>query len=159
LDAVREGRKREFGFLLAGGDAPDPAAEDAFLRSKIDWDRRDTGRGKLLCGYYRGLIELRKTHPALRSRRKEDLEAGRSGQAFILDRWSGSARLWCAMNFGAEATRLELPPGGAWRKVLDSADVRWEGPGSAAPESAAGGSRVEAAAQSALVYARREDSP
>ena len=40
-------------------------------------------------------------HPALRSRRKEDLEAGRNGQAFILDRWSGPERLWCALNFGS----------------------------------------------------------
>ena len=159
LEAVREGRKREFGFLEASGDAPDPASEDTFRRSRIDWGRREIGQGKLLCEYYRTLIDLRKTHPALRSRRKEDLECGRIGRAFILDRWDGPERMWCALNFGKAAARLELPPGGAWRKVLDSAEARWEGPGSAAPAAAEGGSNVEVAALSAVAYARREDLP
>jgi maltooligosyltrehalose trehalohydrolase len=159
LRAVREGRKKEFGFLWASGSAPDPAGEEAFSRSKIDWGRAGSPQGRLLSGYYRELIGLRKSHPALRSRRKEDLEMGRIGPAFVLDRWSGPHRLWCALNFGKEAQRLELPPGGAWGKVFDSAEARWDGPGSAAPETAEGGSRIDAPASAAVAYARREDSP
>ncbi len=159
LKAVREGREKDFGFLGATGKAPDPASEDAFSRSKIDWGRAESGRGRLLRAYYRELIGLRRSHPALRSRRKEDLEMGRIGRAFVLDRWNGPHRFWCALNFGKDAARLELPPGGPWGKIFDSAEARWEGPGSAAPGMAEGGSDIDAPSWSAVAYARREDAP
>jgi maltooligosyltrehalose trehalohydrolase len=159
VEAVRNGRKKDFEFLQTAGEPPDPASEETFLRSKIDWERRESERGRMLYGYYRELISLRKSHPALRSRRKEDLEMGRIGRAFLLDRWTGPHRLWCALNFGKEAARLELPPGGAWRKVFDSADARWDGPGGEAPEMAEGGSSIAAPASAAVAYERREDSP
>jgi maltooligosyltrehalose trehalohydrolase len=155
LDAVREGRRKDFGFPEGGG-APDPAAEEAFTRSKIAWERRLNGTGLALWRYYQALLALRKSHPALRSRRKEDLDVTFCGPAYALERWNGGARFWCALNFGAEPTRLELPAGGAWRKALDSADARWDGPGSGAPDSADGGSAVAAAPMSALAYERLE---
>jgi maltooligosyltrehalose trehalohydrolase len=159
LEAVREGRKREFGFLKASGEPPDPASEDTFLRSKLDWARKDGGLGALSCAFYRELIALRRSHPALRSRQKQDLDAGRIGKACVLDRWTGPDRLWCAFNFGTEAARLELPPGPEWRKRLDSAEARWEGPGSPAPEQAAGGIPIDIAPQSAVAYDRKEAFP
>lgn len=159
LEAVREGRKREFGFLQASGEVPDPAGEETFRRCRIDWEAKDAGRGKTLHAYYRALIALRKAHPALRSRRKEDLDVGRIGKAHVLERRTGPHRLWCALNFGAAPARLELPPGGAWRKVFDSAEARWEGAGSAAPEAADGGSNIEVNGISAAVYERREATP
>lgn len=158
LDAVREGRRKDFGFP-EGGSVPDPAGEEAFALSKIAWEKRLAGTGHTLWRYYQALLAMRKTHPALRSRRKEDLDVTRWGQAYVLERRHGRERFWCALNFGAEPARLELPAGPAWRKALDSADARWDGPGSGTPETAGGGSGVAAAPMSALAYARREEVP
>jgi maltooligosyltrehalose trehalohydrolase len=102
------------------------------------------------------LLAVRKTHPALRSRRPEDLDVTRAGQAYLLERRNGRERFWCALNFGDAPARLELPAGGAWRKAWDSAEARWDGPGSAAPDTADGGSEIEAPPMSALAYERRE---
>ena len=43
----------------------------------------------------------------------------------------------CIMNFNTEARRyttIELPAG-SWRKVLDSSEERWMGPGSTIPDT------------------------
>jgi maltooligosyltrehalose trehalohydrolase len=105
------------------------------------------------------LLSLRKSHPALRSRRQEDIDAARIGKAQVLERRTGPDRFWCALNLGEAPVRLELPPGGSWRKAWDSSEAAWDGPGSGAPETADGGSQVEAAPMSALAYERREEGP
>jgi maltooligosyltrehalose trehalohydrolase len=155
LEAVREGRRRDFDFP-EGGKAPDPASEEAFALSKIRWARRLEGTGRTLWRYYQALLGLRKSHPALRSRRKEDLDGTVRGDAYVLERRDRGARFWCALNFGERPARLELPAGGSWRKALDSADARWDGPGSGSPDAAEGGGGVAAAPMSALAYERRE---
>jgi maltooligosyltrehalose trehalohydrolase len=156
LDAVREGRRKDFDFPEGQGEAPDPAGEEAFRRSKLGWERSQEGSGRTLWLYYRALLAVRKTHPALRSRRPEDLDVTRAGQAYLLERRNGRERFWCALNFGDAPARLELPAGGAWRKAWDSAEARWDGPGSAAPDTADGGSEIEAPPMSALAYESRE---
>jgi len=40
-----------------------------------------------------------------------------------------------ALNFRDQPALLNIPVSSGWRKQLDSADERWQGPGSAAPES------------------------
>ncbi|MBU8811589.1 malto-oligosyltrehalose trehalohydrolase [Mycolicibacterium goodii] len=64
--ATAEGRKAEFA--EHGWDAdeiPDPQDPATFERSKLNWDEVDQGEHARLLGIYRGLIELRRTEPAL----------------------------------------------------------------------------------------------
>lgn len=62
--AVREGRAKEFKGHHGhdGEDVPDPNAEQTFLRSKLDWNRRSGEQGKAWLALTRHLLELRQQH-------------------------------------------------------------------------------------------------
>src|SRR5947209_18496790 len=62
-EAVRNGRKKEFAAFHCSEDAPDPMAEETFLRSKINWNLISEKKHKTMFAYYKYLIDLRKKHP------------------------------------------------------------------------------------------------
>lgn len=66
VEAVREGRKREFASFGWEGEVPDPQAEESFHRSKIARARAATGEGRAMLALYQRLLELRRTEPTLR---------------------------------------------------------------------------------------------
>ena len=64
--AVSEGRKREFAVF--GWDPrviPDPESAETFERSKLRWNEADEGRHREMLEWYRKLIHLRRSSPAL----------------------------------------------------------------------------------------------
>lgn len=74
--AVTEGRRREFGSFVAFTDeVPDPQAETTFRRSVLDWDEVEAEPHASMFRWYRHLLELRRTHPALRTDGPEDTAA------------------------------------------------------------------------------------
>ena len=137
IRAVREGRKKEFNAFQWQGEPPDPQAAETFLQSKLDWDRHNHGRGRVMWRFYSELLRLRREIPALAAPNKNNLEV--SGQEepglVYLRRWSAGNQAFCVMNFDRKdaAFIASLPPGN-WKKLLDSADTEWEGPGSFLPE-------------------------
>lgn len=142
--AVRAGREAEFEAFAWQGEIPDPQATETFLRSKLNWERRNEGRHRLLLKFYQRLIELRKSIPALHRLDKRTLRVSgsESRRLIFLHRWCDESRIYCVMNFNRLETvgssdelvfRPDLPPG-RWRKVLDSADEVWGGLGSSLPE-------------------------
>jgi maltooligosyltrehalose trehalohydrolase len=137
IEAVRKGRKEEFTAFGWKGEIPDPQDEGTFLRSRPDPALRESGNHALLLELHRELIRIRKTDPVLRRTSREGMEVvpfEKECALFILRR-DGSARTAAVFHFGNVPASLPLPlPGGRWEKVLDSADVRWGGPGGAAPE-------------------------
>jgi maltooligosyltrehalose trehalohydrolase len=137
IAAVREGRKEEFKTFLWTEEPPDPQAIDTFLRSKIDWEKRNRGRHRPLLEFYRELLRLRREIPALAALDKECLEVSGDEEKRIVSlyRWKGDSLVLCIMNFNEEEVSL-LPdrPTGKWTKLVDSAAERWGGPGSLAPE-------------------------
>ena len=66
VEAVREGRRREFEKFAWGGEVPDPQAEATFEASRPRWERAETGDGVGLRALYRDLLRLRRAEPALR---------------------------------------------------------------------------------------------
>lgn len=60
VDAVREGRCREFAAFSWGGEPPDPQAEETFRAAKVNPERRYSGDHEKLFRTYRKLIQLRK---------------------------------------------------------------------------------------------------
>ena len=137
IEAVRKGRKEEFAAFGWKGEIPDPQDEDTFLRSRPDPALRESGNHARLLELHRELIRIRKTDPVLRRTDREGMEVvpfEKERALFILRR-NGSARTAAVFHFGDVPAYLPLPlPGEGWEKVLDSADVRWGGPGGEAPE-------------------------
>ncbi|MCB0998444.1 MAG: malto-oligosyltrehalose trehalohydrolase [Acidimicrobiales bacterium] len=75
-EAVTTGRRREFGsFVSFTDEVPDPQAEATFRASVLDWDEREHDPHASVLRWYRRLIEMRRTHPALRTHGPLDTSA------------------------------------------------------------------------------------
>ena len=61
-DAVRRGRRREYGWAYAthGDDVPDPLDVRTFEASKLDWDGRERESGKRRLALVRDLLSVRR---------------------------------------------------------------------------------------------------
>jgi maltooligosyltrehalose trehalohydrolase len=66
VEAVREGRKKEFAAIGKAELQIDPQDEATFARSRLDWFRRNAGAGAQLRELYTDLLALRREEPALR---------------------------------------------------------------------------------------------
>jgi maltooligosyltrehalose trehalohydrolase len=134
-DAVFEGRIGAFGARAA---VPDPQAAETFLESKLAWERRREGGHANLCAFYKALIALRKKTPALST-------CYREGMCIFCDertltvcfvRTCGGDAALCCLNFNSGPAEIHiLLPGSRWKKLLDSAEAQWLGPG---PDQLAG---------------------
>jgi maltooligosyltrehalose trehalohydrolase len=127
VEAVRKGRKEEFAAFHAKGEAPDPQSEETFERSKLNWNERN---GTML-DYYKTLISLRKSLSALSNLNRKNLTVtcNDQQQTLMLVRWHGKQKVCCLMNFSAAEQPVDLSANESWKKVLDSADPKWDGPG------------------------------
>lgn len=145
-EAVEAGRRREFASFDWSGSPPDPQAEESFRRSKLRWKDRLDGIHGVILAYYRELIRLRKALPPL-SRldwQSQKVERPGDGKVLVSRKWSGAEQVLCLMNFGdSEVVCRPGLDGGIWEKLLDSADERWQGPGSGLPERIEGESDLK----------------
>ena len=137
IEAVRMGRKKEFAFLAWKGEPLDPQDEYAFLRCKLDHRLAEREPHKILLEFYKELIRLRKSQPALALLSKENIEVvGMEEQKVLyLRRWNGDEEIICVFNFSNGKISVTLPvPPGRWVALLDSSEHRWLGPGSSVQE-------------------------
>jgi len=143
--AVREGRKREFQAFSWQGEPPDPQAPETFTRCVLRWEKRLEGKHKVLLDFYHTLIRLRKETPALSYLSKDTLSVSPSHQNRVIavQRWHDNDQVLYLMNFNSRDSRFctKLPEG-TWKKILDSADEKWMGPGSIAPNTMATGQEL-----------------
>ncbi len=140
IRAVREGRKSEFTSFAWEAEPPDPEGEETFLESKTDWEARKRGKHKTMLGFYKALISLRKGFPALSNCSKDKLSADalEEDRIIFLRRWENEqeSRFFCILNFNIADTRSQVRhflPDGKWKKVFDSSDTVWNGPGGLLP--------------------------
>jgi maltooligosyltrehalose trehalohydrolase len=137
VEAVRKGRREEFEAFGAGGEPPDPALDEAFLASKIGWEKREQGNHRILLALYSQLLQWRRDIPCLSHRDNENLDAfGHEDDGVLfLHRWCEEDRICCVFNFSREERDIHgLPVEGEWLRLIDSADATWNGPGTLLPE-------------------------
>jgi len=124
IQAVRAGRKEEFEAFHYAEDPPDPESAETFLRCKLNWELRHQGQHKVLWDWYRQLIHLRKTHPALQNYDRDSIEAtsDEDKQIVVVRRWCESGEVILVMNFNTSPVTVVLPIQKSVRKLLDSSD-------------------------------------
>ncbi|HEX2642697.1 MAG TPA: malto-oligosyltrehalose trehalohydrolase [Thermoanaerobaculia bacterium] len=132
IEAVRKGRAEEFASFGWQEEPPDPQGEETFQLSQLDRRLREQEPHCTLEAFYRELIRLRKSLPALRNLSKESVTVTTredKGVLLVHRRADGHEAI-VALNFSPEGgvARLELPEG-RWRRLIDSSNERWGGPG------------------------------
>ena len=138
IEAVRRGRREEFAGFGWKGELPDPQDEATFSRSKIQLDRGENGKHKVLLAFYKTLIRLRKELSSLSrlSKRGLKVRALEKSPAILMRRKDGCHRVICIFNFDQGTIAIEpFIEKGLWRKRLDSSCDEWGGLGSSAPKS------------------------
>jgi maltooligosyltrehalose trehalohydrolase len=156
LDRVRVGRKKAMEAFAWTATPEDPGDPATFARSRIGWEKRDSGQHAIMLAYYRELLRLRATMPAL-GVPGGLLAAGRldAGPAIFLRRAHGKSEIVAVLNFSGSAVTTALPvEGGTWRKRLDSCDACWGGPGTLLPDVIDGTGRVTFNCHSAAIFER-----
>ncbi len=132
VEAVRQGRAREFAHFFAddGAGPPDPQSEQTFRRSTLAWSRLEQAEGRALFAWHKALIALRKTLPPCAPGQAVAVSLA-EGALLRLERPAASGRLCSLLNLEPESARAAssaLLPAGAWRCVLDAAETRYRPP-------------------------------
>lgn len=153
VEAVRKGRKAEFNFE-SGQEIPDPQSEDTFKKSKLQWDEIKAGEHQYMLAFYKALIAFRKEQPVLKqlNRKQLDVQADTNSETLFLHRWHDKHQFYCIMNFSAENQKIAIPDfEPVWHLQFDSADSRWNGPGTS-PSELTSGSEIDVFPESFLIY-------
>jgi maltooligosyltrehalose trehalohydrolase len=139
IEAVREGRKKEFEAFQLEGSSPDPFAESSFHQCKLQWHLLESGKHEVMLRYYQELINLRKKFAVLfnHNRKNISVDCSRDKNTLVLHRWLKEEYIACLMNFSIQDQCIQLPdyyP--KWKRLFDSAQPKWLG-NSEAPENIA----------------------
>jgi len=137
VQAVREGRKREFAAFEWQQEPPDPQDEQTFRRSQLNRDLRNNGRHRVLHRFYGELLQLRTGLAPLSNLSKKSMAVSpdRSQNLLLVRRRHRGAEVCLLFNFNTEPIPLRVRlPSGEWRRCIDSGQTRWAGPGSSVPE-------------------------
>ncbi|MEP9411974.1 MAG: malto-oligosyltrehalose trehalohydrolase [Candidatus Brocadia sp.] len=155
IEAVREGRKKEFDGFKWQGEPPDPQSAETFLKSKINWEKRNEGNHKVLIDFYKNVITIRKTIPALSHLDKNCLYVNglENEKIVFMRRWKDFDHVFLIFNFNSADMKL-VPSGieGRWNKVLDSSEKVWNGPGALLPDELNSGKEIIIRGQSFVMY-------
>ncbi|MFC1709229.1 malto-oligosyltrehalose trehalohydrolase [Candidatus Omnitrophota bacterium] len=158
MQAVSEGRKNEFKSFQWSGEFFDPNSKETFLKSKLDWSKRSQEHHEIMCSWYRELIGLRKQKAALSSLNNKDLRvwSDKFEGLFFLSRWHRKSRILCFMNFSQKQFSFDLRGlKGKYRKVIDSCESKWNGPGVLMPEVLKSKTKCSIHPHSFLLYETR----
>jgi maltooligosyltrehalose trehalohydrolase len=131
IEAVREGRKREFAAFHTGHDVPDPHDPATFERSKLDHALRERGEHRQLYDFYRELLRLRRESLPLDEAEKETMNVIElpARNCVCLHYWTDDEHLFVVFCFAKKSATVEVPlPPGDWRRILDTSETKWGGP-------------------------------
>ncbi|WP_018618187.1 malto-oligosyltrehalose trehalohydrolase [Spirosoma luteum] len=164
IEAVRQGRRKEFAAFHGPFAAPDPQDVETFERSKLNWTRVTQEPHQTIFRYYQTLLALRK-QSSLRHPNRESVAVVVDEERMTLTLFRQHAgelagqqeeTVICLMNFSKEVQQLTLPAGErSWRKLLDSADSQWNGPAAAPTVVASNHEHVSVQPESILIYTNK----
>jgi maltooligosyltrehalose trehalohydrolase len=121
IKAVQEGRKNEFSFV-SQENIPDPQSEHTFLNSKLNHQLKNDEQHQELWMFYKKLIGLRKTKPALCTLSKQHMDVRLiNEQLLFITREKGRQKILLIANF-SNHSREYMPYFGCgkWTLILNS---------------------------------------
>jgi maltooligosyltrehalose trehalohydrolase len=133
IESVRQGRKEEFAAFLWRGEPMDPQDESSFGCAKLNQTLPEESQHASLYKFYTELLKFRKTLVAVTSYCTDggmviDCEEDR---LILVSISSPGKHFLILFHFGeAENIVRVRTSAGSWKKVLDSAETAWAGPGS-----------------------------
>lgn len=137
IEAIRKDKQQEFKIFEGRGEFQDPQSPDSFQKCKLNWELQTQGKHKILWEWHQHLIQLRRTIPAIKKLDKNSLEVSsiEAEKILFLRRWTDDSQIFCILNFNQQQVAFTPAlPQGNWKKILDSAEATWMGPGSTLPE-------------------------
>lgn len=137
IEGTRKGRREEFRSHGWTGDPPDPQDKATFERSRLHHQQRRLSPYRELFNFYKTLIAVRKTRPALRNLSKEqmDVSSDAGSGSLWFRRWKDSDDVMVVCQFSKDRNKITVPlSAGRWKKTMASADRVWKGPGCPVPE-------------------------
>ncbi|HET7550141.1 MAG TPA: malto-oligosyltrehalose trehalohydrolase [Gemmatimonadaceae bacterium] len=144
VEAVRQGRRREFEHFGWQAEVPDPQATETFERSKLDRGELEEPRHRQILALYGDLLEIRRTesalHPGAASIHTETDPEGEcllvrlTPRTDVLGRGDAGGRdahsLLALFNFSTREHGVSVgSPAGKWRLRFSTRDARYGGPG------------------------------
>jgi len=136
VEAVRRGRREEFAAFGWQREPPDPQASATYSKTKLDHNLKRMDPHCTLREFYKELIRVRRTLPALSAPaiRQMEMRGDEAERTLCIRRWVENDDVLIMANFSDEVRLVTAPaPAGEWCKILDSADRRWGGAGSSVP--------------------------
>jgi len=130
IEAVREGRKKEFAEFGWTGEIPDPQSEATFLGCKLNWNLHAEGQHRVLWNFYQELLRLRRDISVLANLDKDAIEITpfTDQKVLLVRRWDEFGQVLIVHNFDRTPVSVNLPiPAGKWHMVLDSNEERSQG--------------------------------
>ncbi|MBW1989666.1 MAG: malto-oligosyltrehalose trehalohydrolase [Deltaproteobacteria bacterium] len=138
VEAVRKGRKKEFGAFQQEGEPPDPQSEQTFASARLDPGLLARPRHMAMLDFFRSLVSLRRSVDALALPDKDALFvfARKKENTLTLVRDGARHQAAVLFNFGHGQTTILAPLSpGTWENRLDSEDPRFAGAGPQAPHT------------------------
>ena len=144
VEAVRQGRKREFEAFHASGTPPDAASPDTLKTSTLNWEKRESDPHQVLLKFYKHLIERRNTNPAIRGGDRQNIETQSNNDSLWLTihQCQANQAIWLIFNFSQTPIQSPPAPNQTWTKTLDSSDSIWQGSGPTAPQTLKGSESI-----------------
>lgn len=126
IEAVKNGRKKDFEHFLPGTAPLDPQDEKTFEKSRINWEKLQKSKHKSIFQYYQKLIHIRKSLSLHKLKDSEislqDLEENVLGIRYCFD----EKELLQIASFNSSEKTIRLPE--SCLSLLDSADKSFGGP-------------------------------
>ena len=158
VEAVRQGRKREFEAFHLEGNMPDPQSEATLQQSSLQWDKEKT-RGQLaMLNWYKHLISWRKEHAAWQNfaRQSQQVRAFEAEKCLAVFRTSKdeNSQAVLVFNYSKQIQNIQVPWAmDTFEIKLDSSAAEWQGPG--AHTSTTKGNIVNINPQSAMIFDKK----
>jgi maltooligosyltrehalose trehalohydrolase len=136
IDSVRRGRKQGFASFGWPNEPPDPQDESTFRGAKLRVEQSRHGQGKTLHDWHRAVLHLRRGNPILAKPERKSMEVHvvEESELLCVRRWGSAGQVLLVFHFCTRPARVGVHfAAGTWRKVLDSSEESWQGPGTQLP--------------------------